>query len=292
MRGAAELRWSDLRGWEADDHGAALRALSMAPGLEMPEGDPRRFFEERFTPWLLPAAQFTGYFEPELDGAAECSDTFPVPVHAPPPMGIGAPRAQIEAEDLLRGQEIAWLRDEVDRFFLQVQGSGRIRLADGGVLRVTHAAKNGHPYRSIGRILVERGVFAPDAITADALLDWLREDRARGVALMRENPSYVMFRALHDAGDGGPPGTLCPVTAGRSIAVDANVIPLGLPVWIECDAPPAAGGPIRRLVAAQDTGSAIVGVGRADLFFGTGEEAGRMAGALNHGGRMVVLQPR
>lgn len=296
MRGASALAWDDLTGWAEDDHAAALRTFARSPGAVLPEGaedDPRAFFERYFAPFLLPAAHFTGYFEPELDGAAERSAAFPVPVHAPPAMGIGAARAEIEAEDLLAGHEIAWLRDEVDRFFLQVQGSGRIRLADGRVLRVTHAAKNGHPYRSIGQLLVERGVFAPGDITADALRDWLREDRARGIAVMRENPSYVMFRAMHDSPvEQGPPGTLgCPVTAGRSLAVDPSVVALGQPVWVEIDAPEALGGPINRLCVAQDTGSAILGVGRGDLFFGTGAEAGAAAGQLNHGGRMVVLEP-
>jgi len=293
MRGATRAGWDDLTGWDADDHAAAAATWARSPGAEAPQGDARAFFETGFVPWVLPAAHFTGYFEPELDGAPRRSDACPVPIHAPPAMGIGAPRAEIEAGDLLAGHEIAWLRDEVDRFFLQVQGSGRIRFGDGRVLRVTHSAKNGHPYRSIGRLLIDRGEFDAGTMTADALRDWLRADRERGVALMRENPSYVMFRALHESpADQGPPGTLgCPVTEGRSIAVDPEVVPLGTPVWVEIDAPDALGGPIRRLCVAQDTGSAIKGIGRADLFFGTGDAAGHAAGRLNHGGRMVVLLP-
>jgi membrane-bound lytic murein transglycosylase A len=290
MEGAVRLEWHDLRGWEADDQAAAGAALARCPNGPRVEGDPRAFFEAQYVPWLLPSGHFTGYFEPELEGARDQSEAFPVPIHTVPPMGIGASRAEIEDGDLLAGQEIAWLRDEVDRFFLQVQGSGRVRYPDGEVLRVTYAAKNGHPYQSIGRLLVDRGVFAAGEITADKLRDWLRADRARGVSLMRENPSYVMFRALHGTPpDEGPPGSLgCPLSQGRSLAVDEDVVPLGSPVWIEVNGPE---GPIHRLCVAQDTGSAIKGVGRADLFYGTGAEAGRAAGALNHGGRMVVLLP-
>ena len=288
MRGATRLDWGDLTGWAEDDHAAGLAAWTRSGGAA-PAGAGRDWVEARFVPWLLPAAHFTGYYEPELHGSPVRTDAFPVPIHAAPPMGIGASRAEIEAGDLLAGQEIAWLADEVDRFFLQVQGSGRVRFPDGTVLRVGHAAKNGHPYRSVGALLVERGVFAADRITAQGVMDWLRADPARGRAAMRENPSYVMFRALRGgAAEDGPPGAMgVPVTEGRSLAVDPAVVPLGALVWAEVDAP----DPIRRLCAAQDVGSAIVGVGRADLFCGTGDAAGRMAGALNHGGRMVVLEP-
>lgn len=289
MQGAARLTWEDLSGWAGDDHSAALGTMQMA-GDGQDVGDARAFFETTFAPWLVPSAHFTGYFEPELEGAKNPSDAFPVPIHTPPPMGIGASRAEIETGNLLVGQEIAWLRDEVDRFFLQVQGSGRIRFDDGEVLRVTYAAKNGHPYQSIGRLLIDRGEMDAATITADRLRDWLRVDPARGIALMRENPSYVMFRALHGApADQGPPGSLgAPLCAGRSLAVDPEHVSLGAPVWIEVEGPE---GPIHRLCVAQDTGSAIKGVGRADLFYGTGAAAGRAAGALNHKGRMAVLLP-
>ena len=286
MARAAEpaVAWDALRGWGDDDHAAGLAAWGHAPAEAG-----RDWIEARFAPRPLPAAHFTGYYEPEIDGALRRSDAFPVPVHAAPPMGIGASRAEIEEGGLLDGREIAWLADPVERFFLQVQGSGRIRLAEGGVLRLTYGAKNGHPYRSVGQMLVERGEIAEGDVSADAVKAWLRADPARGVALMRENPSYVMFRALHGAAAAdGPPGTLgVPVTAGRSVAVDPAVVPLGTMMWIEIDADP----PIRRLVVAQDTGSAIVGAGRVDLFLGTGAEAGRAAGTMNHGGRVVVLDP-
>lgn len=274
------LSFADLAGWEHDDLEMALSAFRLNPvGAR---GGAQAYFEAHFQPGRPLAGHFTGYFELELDASLHRSPGFPVPLHALPDVSRLPARADIDPA--LAGHEIAWLRDEVDRFFLQVQGSGRLHLVQGGALRVGYAGTNGHPYRSIGRLLVERGVFGSD-ITADALRNWLRADPERGRALMRENPSYVMFRVLDLPDDSGPAGTLCPVTPGRSLAVDPAHLPLGTPVWIEVDG-------LARLCIAQDTGSAIVGPGRADLFFGTGEAAGRAAGRLNHSGRFIPLVAR
>lgn len=229
----------------------------------------------------------TGYYEPELDGSPVRTHVFSTPIHTLPPMGIAASRAEIEARDLLRGHEIAWLRDPVDRFVLQVQGSGRVRFPDGTVLRAAYAGTNGHPYASVGRMLVERGALDAATITADAVAEWLRAEPDRGVAVIRENPSYVMFRPRHgaDAAE-GPVGTAgVPLTAGRSVAVDPDHVPLGTLLWL--DVPGQVEG---RLCVAEDTGGAIRGA-RVDLFTGTGQAAGRAAGGLNHRGRMTVLSP-
>lgn len=279
--------FADLLGWMQDDFAAALDAYLMNPPGPLSEiaraaSDPRSFFEARFQLGPTMTGHFTGYYEPELSGALEPSDAFPVPIHAMPSGLVTAPRAEIEP--LLAGHEIAWLRDEVDRFFLQVQGSGRIRLEDGGTLRVRFAGRNGHSYRSIGKLLVERGVFDAD-IDAETLKAWLRADPVRGRAVMAENPSYVMFVALDLPPESGPMGTLCPLSGGRSLAVDPEQTPLGTPVWVETDG-------ISRLCIAQDTGAAIRGLGRADLFFGTGDAAGRAAGRFNHPGRFTPLLPR
>ena len=272
-----------LPGWAADDGAEARRAWDRMPGA-----DPGIDFA-RLRPEPLGAVHVTGYYEPELPGSPVRTDAFPVPIHTVPPMGIGASRAEIERGDLLAGHEIAWLRDPVDRFFLQVQGSGRIAMPDGTVLRVTYGGRNGHPYRSLGRLLVERGELEDGTVTAEAVQGWLRADPARGGRLMHENPSYVMFRALHGTrASDGPPGTMgVPLTPGRSVAVDPALVPLGTPVWLEVDGP----DPIRRLCVAQDTGSAIKGA-RVDLFIGTGAVAGRIAGAMNRGGRLTPLLPR
>ncbi|MFO6465147.1 murein transglycosylase A [Jannaschia sp. KMU-145] len=277
----------DLTGWATDDLDAALGAF-----LHNPEGllsaaaraapDGRRFFETHFTPDASVAGHFTGYYEPEIRASRTRTDDFPVPIHADPPGGIALPRDGIDAH--LAGYEIAWLRDEVDRFFLQVQGSGRLIFEDGTTLRVGHSAKNGHPYVSIGLLLIERGIFGAD-ITADALKDWLRADPERGRAVMAENPSYVLFRVVDLSDATGPMGTLCPVTPMRSVAVDPAHVALGTPVWIEVEGH-------ARLCIAQDTGSAIKGPGRADLYHGSGDTAGHAAGRLNARGTLTPLRPR
>ncbi|UWQ18328.1 murein transglycosylase A [Jannaschia sp. M317] len=279
--------FSDLRGWGADDLDGALAAFRQAPDDPLTDAarnapDGRTFFETYFAPGPASVGHFTGYYEPELDGSLTQSAAFPVPVHGLPDAGCTHPRAGIDAH--LTGQEIVWLRDAVDRFFLQVQGSGRVRLPDGTTLRLGYAGRNGHPYRSIGKLLIERGDFNTD-ITADALKAWLRADPERGRALMEENPSYVFFAPLDAPSDQGPRGTLCPVTAGRSLAVDPDRTPLGTPIWIEVDG-------MARLCIAQDTGSAIKGPGRGDLFFGTGDAAGQAAGRLNHVGSFRALVRR
>lgn len=276
--------------WREDD----LRGLRGAL-LNLPDGALREAalcqdvggLVARLRPSGAGAVHATGYYEPELDAAPARSAAHPVPIHAAPPGGVRASRAEIEERDLLAGHEIAWLRDATARFFLQVQGSGRLRMPDGTVLRVGHAAGNGHPYVSIGKRLIERGALPAATITADAVKAWLRADPARGARLMRENPSYVMFRVVEADPRVGPLGALgLPVTAGRTVAVDPARVPLGTIAWLEVDAPE----PIRRLVVAQDVGSAIVGA-RVDLFLGTGDAAGRAAGALNHPGRLVPLSP-
>ncbi|SDY39505.1 membrane-bound lytic murein transglycosylase A [Jannaschia faecimaris] len=275
------LSFSDLPGWADDDLDATLAALRLGDAA-VPSRDARAWFEATFRPGPELAGHFTGYYEPELQASRTRSEAYPCPIHTLPDGGITAPRATIAP--LLAGYELAWLRDPVDLFFLQVQGSGRLRLTDGSTMRVGYAGKNGQPYVSIGKLLVERGVFDAD-MTAEGLKTWLRADPARGDALMNENPSYVMFRSVELSTETGPMGTLCPVTALRSLAVDPDHTPLGTLVWIE-----VAGH--ARLCIAQDTGSAIKGAGRADLFFGTGAEAGSRAGALNQSGRFVPLVRR
>ncbi|WP_371156063.1 MltA domain-containing protein [Jannaschia sp. 2305UL9-9] len=277
------LSFADLPGWAEDDLAAATAAYALTCDRPLPSGDMRRALEGAFRPGPAIPAHVTGYYEPELSASLAPSDEYGVPLHALPPGGCTLPRGDVDAA--LVGQEIAWLRDEVDRFFLQVQGSGRLALGDGSVLRVGYAGRNGHPYRSIGRLLIAEGIFGPD-ITADALKEWLRRDAARGRAVMNRNPSYVFFRLLDVPADRGPTGAMGqPVTAGRSLAVDPDHIALGSLVWLE-----AAG--MARLCVAQDVGSAIKGAGRVDLFLGTGDDAGRAAGRLNDTGRLIPLVPR
>ena len=305
---AEPLRFSDLRDWAGDDHAAALAAFletcDLMPGehwgpvcrLARDVRDARSFFELFFRPVVIgtPPALFTGYYEPELRGSRRRTARFVWPIYRrPPDLPDAAPwftRAEIESGALAgRGLEIAWLEDPVEVFFLHVQGSGRIRLADGAVIRVGYAGKNNHPYRSVSEEMVRRGLYQPHQVSAQVIRNWVRRNPVEGPALLNHNPSYVFFREITGlAPDRGPIGAMSrSLTAMRSIAVDPGHVPLGAPVWIE------KGGafPLSRLMIAQDTGGAIRGAQRADVFFGSGDAAGEMAGIVRDPGRLVTLLP-
>lgn len=285
----------------------------------------RLFFQIAFRPFrVVPggtgAAFYTGYYEPEVAGALTPGDGFDVPVHGrpddllmqgagPAPNSGGAlrrtaeglvpyhDRAAIEDGALAgRGLEVAWLRDPIDLFFMQIQGSARVRLPDGRALRLNYDGYNGHPYLPVGRLLIQRGLVPREEMSMARIRAFMEADPVAGRALRRENRSYVFFKALEldaDAGAMGAQGV--PLTAGRSIAVDRTLHTYGVPVFVEADLPlfaPGSAEPFRRLVIAQDTGSAIVGPARADIYFGTGREAGEVAGRIRHPGRFTLLVPR
>jgi membrane-bound lytic murein transglycosylase A len=283
----------------------------------------RRFFESGFRPVRITSDGFlTGYFEPEVAGALAPGGPYRTPLYRRPPdlvdlkTGTGAlsgfsharrdasgrlstfdDRAAIEAGALSgRGLELVWLADPVDAFFVHVQGSARVRLPDGRVLRVGYDGKNGHPYTAIGRILIDRGEIAREDMTADRLAAWLKAHPREAGALMAENRSFVFFRPLDRPANEGPVGALgVPLVAGRSLAVDPSVQPYGVPVFVAADLPIGPGGalaPFRRLMAAHDTGSAIKGAGRGDIFVGAGDAAGTVAGRLRHPAEVFVLVPR
>lgn len=297
-----------LDGWAEDDHRAALDVFLVTCGdLDAPEWravcalarsgvEARSFFELVFRPVLIggeETALFTGYFEPELMGSRIRTGRFRFPVYAMPPevRGQWLSRQEIEESGVLegRGLEIAWVDDPVELFFLQVQGSGRIRLPDGEVIRVGYAGRNGHAYRSIGQELVRRGIYEAHQVSAQVIANWVRRNPVAGRALLHHNPSYVFFHIVDIPDpDLGPLGAMNRnVTPLRSVAVDPGFTPLGAPVWIES----AGEAPMHRLMVAQDTGGAIRGAQRADIFFGFGDEAGRQAGRIRDPGRMVVLLP-
>ena len=192
------------------------------------------------------------------------------------------------------GLELVWVDDPVDAFFLQIQGSGRVRLPDGRMLRLGYAGRNAHPYRAIGRSLIARGAIAREAMSMQAIRAWLAAappDEA--AALLRENPAYVFFRPILDLpAEAGPIGTLgVPLTPGRSLAVDPAHVPLGAPVFIVAR-DPVDGTPLGRLVVAQDTGGAIRGQARGDLFWGWGAAAAARAGLMREAAQVFVLLPR
>jgi len=304
------LSFDDLDGWPDDDHRAALEAFKETCrdlndtewpslcALAISQPNPRLFFELFFRPILIEdgaPALFTGYFEPELSGARSRSQRYRYPLYSmPPELRDGDrlySRKEIENLQILagRGLEIVWVDDPVDAFFLQIQGSGRIRLPSGSTVRVGYGGANGYPRVSIGDELVRRGTYRPSQVSAQVIRNWVRRNPAMGVELLQSNPSYVFFRELPDlASDRGPLGAMNrSITAMRSVAVDPKYVRLGAPVWVEKG---GANG-FRRLMIAQDTGSAIKGAQRADIFFGTGAEAGLAAGRVRDPGRMVVLLP-
>ncbi|MBF9029325.1 murein transglycosylase [Rhodobacterales bacterium HKCCE3408] len=303
------LEFSDLNGWAEDDHAAALEAFletctdltdaewSALCGVAQTQGsNARAFFELFFRPVLVGgdrAALFTGYFEPELNGSRTRTARYRYPIYRQPPevTGLWHTRAEIEEDRLLegRGLEIAWIDDPVEVFFLHIQGSGRIRLPDGSMIRVGYAGRNGHEYRSVGQELVRRGIYEAHQVSAQVIRSWVRRNPSAGEELLRHNPSYVFFREVRiDDPNDGPLGAMNrSITALRTIAVDPDYTPLGAPVWIE----KRGADPLNRLMIAQDTGSAIRGPQRADVFYGTGDAAGRAAGRVRDTGRMIVLLP-
>ncbi len=304
------LSFEDLNGWADDDHSAALSVFrETCQDIGDPEWanlcayansdpEPRVFFELFFNPVQFgdpKEALFTGYFEPELDGSLTKDATYKYPIYRVPedltPGEQWFSRREIETKGLLDDQnlEIAYISDPVDVFFLQIQGSGRIKLRDGGTLRVGYGGKNGHKYKSVGRELVRQGIFEPHEVSARVIQNWVRANPEEGAELLRTNPSFVFFREVNEVPqDKGPLGAMNrSITELRSIAVDPAFVTLGAPVWIE----KAGKSKLNRLMIAQDTGSAIKGPQRADVFFGTGEEAGLEAGAIKDSGRMVVLLP-
>ncbi len=305
-----QLSFDDLSGWAADDHQAAFDVFtSTCRDMRDPQWDilcefaktapdPRGFFEKFFRPVLIEDGEpmlFTGYFEPELPGSRVRGDGYQYPIYVvPDDLVTGEPyftRRQIDEDQPLagRGLELAWLTDPVDLFFLQVQGSGRISLPDGSMMRVGYGGKNGRKYSSVGMALVARGEFEGHQVSAAVIRNWVRKNRAEGRALLWENESYVFFREVSEVPpELGPLGAMNrSITQGRSIAVDPAFVALGSLVWIE----KTGAEPINRLMVAQDTGSAIKGAQRADIFFGTGADAGQEAGKIKDGGRMFVLRP-
>jgi membrane-bound lytic murein transglycosylase A len=284
----------------------------------------RGFFEARFTPWQIADAAgiepglVTGYYEPLLFGSRTRSQRYRYPVYGVPDdllivdLGDVYPelkgyrlrgrldgkrvvpyynRAQIDQGDApLATKVLAWVEDPVELFFLQIQGSGRIRLESGETMMVGYADQNGHPYRSIGRVLIDRGDLPLEQTSMQGIKAWARKNPDQLQALLNNNASYVFFREL-PPGLPGPIGALgVPLTARRSIAVDARFVPLGAPVFLATTFPNTK-QPLNRLMLAQDTGGAIRGAVRADFFWGFGEEAAREAGRMKQQGRMWLLYP-
>ena len=287
----------------------------------------RAFFEENFrglriSPLGDPLGFITGYYEPIAEGARFPSDEYKVPLFRRPSNLLvarlrrqagskgkaawrrgkarAAPfyeRAQIE-DGVLAGRqlEICYLKDPIDAFFAEIQGSARIRLEDGSILRLNYDAANGHPYTAVGRFLIERGIVPKEEMTMQRIRQWMDANPEEGRLLRRQNKSVVFFRETRLAVHEEPPGAQgVALTPGRSIAVDRRLHVYGTPFFLDAELPIASDKPdtkFRRLMIAQDTGGAIVGPARADIYFGAGADAEIVAGRLRHNGRFVMLVPK
>ncbi|MEZ5685894.1 MAG: MltA domain-containing protein [Paracoccaceae bacterium] len=278
------LSWTEIEGWKTDDHAAALAAFRVTAdlfGMAVEDGaDPRGFFEAHFEPVELSAseAHFTGYYEPEVPGALAPSDRFAHALYAFPagiePETPWFTRAEIVAGDKLAGLELVYLESAIEAFLAQVQGSIRVRLGDGTSLRLGFAGKNGHPYRSIGKELVARGVAPAARMTPEVIRDWCAHHPEAVQTLLNTNPSFVFFRPL-DLPEEAVRLARWPFRSRRgAVWPSTRIVPLGSPVWI---AAPSIGA--RRI--AQDIGSAIRGARSGRSVLGLRREAGRTAGALN-----------
>ncbi|MCC6949348.1 MAG: MltA domain-containing protein [Bradyrhizobiaceae bacterium] len=296
----------------------------------------RNFFEQSFRPVRISKVSekegfITGYYEPVVEGSLTPGNGYTVPIYrrpdelvmkSPGSQKIRKParsasvkrtragthkagrivpfydRAAIENGALAgRNLEIVWLKDEIEAFFTHIQGSARVRLPDGKILRINYDAQNGHPYFAVGRTLIERGIVPADEMSMDKIRLFIAEHAEEGRELMRLNKSYIFFRVVealdHDAEPIGAQGV--ELTRDRSIAVDRSLHVYGTPFWIEAELPLEtvnSSSPFRRLMVAQDTGGAIVGPARADLYLGAGIEAGTAAGRLRHPGMFYMLVPR
>ncbi|MER0202473.1 MAG: transglycosylase [Nitrosomonas sp.] len=285
----------------------------------------RNFFETYFTPYQVintdntEEGLITGYYEPLLKGSRKPSSRYRYPVYAAPndlltiELGTAYPelkdlrlrgrlngrkvvpyhsRADImNNPKLLNGYELLWVEDEVELFFLHIQGSGRIVLDSGETMKIGFADQNGHPYNSIGKLLVERGELPLEKASMQGIKQWGQQNPKKLPELLQQNARYVFFREL-PADLSGPIGALgVPLTAGRSIAIDPQSIPQGAPVFLATTWP-NSNKPLNRLMVAQDVGSAIKGGIRADFFWGFGHEAGNQAGKMKQRGKMWLLMPR
>jgi peptidoglycan lytic transglycosylase A len=270
-------------------------AAALMPGSEKAS---REFFTAGFVPMAVADygerdGLFTGYFEIELRGSRRRRGRYQTPIYrrpSNPALETRYSRTEID-EGALSGHGLAlvWVDDPIGAFFLQVQGSGRVRLDDGRVIQLGYDGQNGRPYVPVGRLLVEHGAIAPDQLTMETIRSWMRHHPAAAEILRRKDPSYVFFREIRGAGPVGAEQVV--LTPRRSIAVDPAFIPFGVPIWLDAAERYQPRSHVRRLMVAQDAGGAIKGPVRGDLFWGTGADAGERAGDMNALGRYFVLLP-
>lgn len=298
-----------------------ISALALGPELD--RAGAKRFFEEEFTPHRIMAEGFvTGYFEPSVPGSRQRSEAFPVPLLKKPDdlikrrLPVDDDRAgglrfgRETAEGFLPhfdrkaidngaldglGLELVWLESRIEAFFIHLQGSARIELEDGSIMRVGFAGKSGHDYTPIGRVLIDHGLLRREDVTMQSIRDWLRDHPDEANEVMWQNRSFIFFQETDADPEFGPVAAAgVPLVPWRSLAVDRTLHTFGTPVWVETSLEHLSNlseSPTR-LMIAQDTGSAIVGPARGDIFTGSGFEMGQIAGAIKHSARMTLLMPR
>lgn len=296
---------------------ACEKARTVAAGGKVDTVAARKFFEDNFKPVrILPAKHtygyytgadgfYTGYYEPEVLGSRVKTEEYSVPLYGVPAKVAGKKStvfAQYDRVDIEKGAlagkelEICWVKNPVDAFFAQIQGSTRVKFNDGELLRLNYIASNGKPYTPVGRLLIDRGVFTPQEMTMDKIREYMEANPEEGKALREKNRSFVFFSKTALAPHEEPLGAQgIPVTPGRSIAVDPGVHVYGTPIWIDAKLPLKSDAPedsFQRLMIAQDTGSAIRGPARADIYFGHGPGIASIAGRIKQFGKFVMLVPK
>lgn len=317
----------DLNGWHTADHSKTLAAfrqscsvmmkrdLEASLGQQMgqvkdwepacaaaektPKAKARAFFEEHFLPFksvsnLRSDGLFTGYYEIELKGSLKKTKRFKYPIYRlPPEIARGFTRAEIDAGALKgKGLELVWVDDPVQLFFLHIQGSGIVRLTNGKTIRIGYDGQNGKGYVSLGRWLIDNNYMAQEDVDAPAIKKWLRQNPNLAQEAMEQNPSYIYFKRRDELSHAqGPIGAqTVPLTSYCSLAVDKRFYGYGIPMWVDTELP--NGRPFRKLAIAQDTGGAIRGAIRADIFYGHGKTAETLAGYMNQRGNLWVLLPK
>jgi membrane-bound lytic murein transglycosylase A len=306
---------------------AGICKIAVMLPAKLSDNDAKLFFEQNFDPHLVKrpptGALLTGYFEPEVKGSLTPTKQFNTPVYGKPddlvlvtrvankgtlpgdftagrmaPEGLVPYYTRQEIEQGIlngRGLEIAYLSTPYEAFVMQIQGSGLIRLPDGKGLRVGFAGKNGHPYTSVGKLLIDRGEMQAHAASMQAIMSWMEVNKQRGKELMWENKSYPFFRVLSTSeAQDGPQGAMqLALAPGRSLAVDPRYHELGSPIWVAAHGmKDQQGKPLARLLVAHDTGSAIKGPVRGDIFWGSGDSAGKIAGVTKQVCDFYVLMPK
>jgi len=293
-------------------YGALFKVCERAVSAgELDRDRARAFFEDNFKPMrVTPAGQtqgfFTGYYETEVDGSRFPSDEYSIPMYAAPAETVRKRQSKVFADldrtriedGALAGKslEICYVKSPIDAFFAQIQGSTRVKLDSGKLLRLNYIASNGMPYTPVGKFLIDRGIVSKEEMSMDKIREFMEANPEEGKALRQKNRSFVFFQetalSAHDECIGGQG---VPLTPGRSLAVDKKIHIYGTPIWIDAEFPIESEKPetkFRHLLVAQDTGSAIVGPARADIYFGHGEEVGHIAGRIKQNGQFVMLVPQ